>query len=197
MRLTLASRYNQTHKSEGVAEARLDPAVHRKEALMKGVGVVFDIDALGGGYYGSEAWRIFMRHLAPGTIIGTVLREGDTRETLTGNRREFCIGVFGLELDVEAVRKVFASSSARGLVPLSRRFILSPQLESEAFMEAGMIDSGGRFVADEWDRRFHDRCKDCGWGYAPRRITVDLSAELKAELKAMQDKTVSGRSSTG
>ena len=164
---------------------------------MKGIGVVFDIDALGGGFYGSQAWRIFMRNLTPEKIIGCILREGDTRETLSGSRREFCIGVFGPGLDVEAVKAVFASSSEKGLAPSNRRFILSPRLESEPLVEAGMIDSSGRLVPDEWDRGFHDRCKDCGWGFAPRRITVDLSPELKAELKAMQNKKVSGSAPTG
>jgi len=155
---------------------------------MKSIGVVFDIDELGGGFYGSRAWRIFMRQLPPEKIIGATLREGDTSETLTGSRREFCIGVYGAALDVEVVKRAFAGCSEKGLAPADRRFILSPRLDSEPLLEAGMIDSVGRLAQDEWSRMFHDRCKDCGWGYAPRKVTVELPPELRNELKALQDK---------
>jgi len=157
---------------------------------MKGIGVVFDIDDLGGGFYGFAAWRIFMRNLRPENIVGYVLREGDTSETLSGNRREFCIAIFGVGLDIDFVRKVFEACTEKGLAPLSRRFILSPHLDSEPLVKVGMVDSTGRLVQDEWNRIFHDLCKDCGWGYAPKKVTVDLSEELKSELKELQRRTV-------
>ena len=163
---------------------------------MRGIGVVFNIDELGGGFYGSQAWRIVMRNLPPAKILGCMLREGDTSETLNGSRREFCIAIFGPGLDVEVVKAAFASSSEKGLAPSNRRFIPSPRLDSEPLVEAGMIDSVGRLVQDEWSRMFHDRCKDCGWGFAPKKIAVDLSPQLRAELKALQDKTASGSSRT-
>ncbi|MFQ5752268.1 MAG: hypothetical protein ACE5HI_09750 [bacterium] len=156
---------------------------------MKGVGVVFDIDELGGGFYGAQAWRIFMRNLRPEKIIGCILREGDTSKTLSGSHREFCIGVFGMDLDIEVVKAAFAGSPEKGLAALNRRFILSPRLDSEPLVEAGTIDSVGRLVQDEWSRSFHDCCKDCGWGFAPKKITVDLSPELNTELKTLQGKT--------
>jgi hypothetical protein len=127
-----------------------------------------------------------MRNLQPETIIGCTLREGDTRETLNRRRREFCIGISGIELDVEAVRAAFASCAEEGLPESSRRFILSPRLEAEPLVEAGMIDSLGRLVQDEWSRIWHDRCKDCGWGFAPKRIIEDLPPELETELKALR-----------
>jgi hypothetical protein len=163
---------------------------------LKGIGIVFDIDALnaldGWSSYGDKAWHIIMQNLRPEKIIGCMLREGDTRETLNRSRREFCIGIFGIELDIEVVKAVFADSSEKGLATLNRRFILCPRLDSEPLVEAGMIDSVGRLVEDEWSRISHDRCKDCGWGFAPKKITVNLSKELKTELKAMQGKTKSG-----
>lgn len=156
---------------------------------MKGIGVVFNIDDLGGGFYGAQAWRIFMRNIRPETIVGAILREGDTNETLNGTAREFCIAAFGIDVDV--VKAALTHATEKGLVELHRRFILSPKLDSEPLVDAGMIDSLGRLVQDEWSRSFHDRCKDCGWGFAPRKITVDLSADLKAELKLLQAKAIS------
>ena len=176
--------------------SRAPLGVKRKEAVMKGVGVVFDIDALGGGFYGYKAWCIFMRNLQPEKIISCILREGDTNATLNGSRREFCIAVFGIGLDIETVKAAFTGSSEKGLAPSNRRFILSPQLDSEPLVEAGMIDSVGRLVQDEWSRVVHDECKAGGWGFAPRKIPVDLSPELKTELKALQDKTVINSAST-
>jgi hypothetical protein len=158
---------------------------------------VFDIDALGGGIYGYEAWCIFMRNLRPDHIIGCDLREGDTNETLFGSRREFCIAVFGSGLDVEPIKAAFTLCSEKGLAPPDRRFILSPQLDREPLVDAGMIDSTGRLVQREWTRFVHDECIKGGWGYAPRKVTVELSPELKAELKALQEKTVTESGTTG
>ena len=157
---------------------------------LKGIGVVFDIDDLGGGFYGSAAWRIFLRNLRPENIIGCVLREGDTSETMSGNRREFCIAVLGAELNTDLFVKVFKDCSEKGFASSNRRFILSPKLDSEPLMEAGIVDSMGRLMQDEWSRIFHDRCKDCGWGFAPKSVPGDLSPELKSELKELQSRTV-------
>jgi|LGVF01.2.fsa_nt_gb hypothetical protein len=152
------------------------------------IGIVFDIDALGSGFYGSRAWRLFMRNITPEHIVDCTLREGDTIETLDGTRREFCIAVFGLDLDVDFIRNAFSKCTGKGFAPLNRRFILRPKIDSEPLMKSGRIDSFGRFVEDEWSRMFHDRCKDCGWGYAPRSIPSEIPTELKAELEILQKK---------
>jgi hypothetical protein len=157
---------------------------------MKGVGVVFDIYELGGGFYGSKSWDIFMRNLRPEKIVGCTLRAGDTSETLKGGKREFCIAIFGDKLDVEAIKGVFSASSEKGLAAPDRRFMLSPQLDSESFAETGTIDPLGRLVQDAWSRAFHDRCKKFEWGYMPTKVAADLSPELKTELELLQSKTV-------
>jgi hypothetical protein len=157
---------------------------------MKGVGVVFDIYELGGGFYGAKSWEIFMRNLRPEKIVGCTLRSGDTSETMKGGKREFCIAIFGDKLNVEAVKEVFAASSEKGLAPSDRRFMLSPQLDSESFAETGTIDPAGRLVQNEWVRAFHDRCKKFEWGYMPNKIPADFSPELKTELELLQSKIV-------
>lgn len=99
-----------------------------------------------------------MRNLRLEKIIGCMLRESDTSETLSGSRREFCIGIFGIGLDVEIVKAAVAASSEKGLAISNRRLILSPRLESEPLVQAGMIDPVGRLVEDKWSRISHDRC---------------------------------------
>lgn len=157
---------------------------------MNGIGVIFDIDELGGGFYGSQAWRIFMRNLPPVKLIGCTLKEGDTNATLGGSRREFCIAAFGPTLDLNEVKKAFTDCTFKGLASIDRRFITPPQLNSEPLVDAGVIDSMGRLVQDKWSRMFHDRCKDCGWGFAPRSVTVNLTPELMSELESLRNRTV-------
>ena len=135
-----------------------------------------------------------MQNLSPDKILGCTLKEGDTQKTLSRSQREFCIAVFGPALDTTIVRSTFEKCTEKGLAVSARRFISNPV--SEPLVDAGFVDSLGRLVQDEWSRMFHDRCKDCGWGYAPKKITVNLSLELKSELKMLQDKTVSGEAPT-
>jgi len=154
-----------------------------------GIGIVFDIDDLGGGFYGDKAWRIFMRTLDPSAIIGGVLREGDTSETLDGRRREFCIAVFGPAVDVALVKKAFAECDDVGLAPADRRFAEGPRLVAEPLVDTGRIDAAGRLVQDEWSRVVHDQCGDSGWGFAPESAPDDLAPELKAELRELKGRT--------
>jgi hypothetical protein len=158
-------------------------------AKLSVLGIVFNIDDLGGGFYGGKAWRIFMLNLPPENIIACRLKQGDTEETLNGMQREFCIAVLGLARDDAIVRKAFENCDEKGLAPVARRFKSS--LGSEPLVDAGLIDSLGRLVQDEWSRVFHDLCKDCGWGYAPKAVRVDLTPELGAELETLRNKTVS------
>jgi hypothetical protein len=81
-------------------------------------------------------------------------------------------------------------------IPPDRRFILRPQLDREPLVDAGMIDSSGRLDQRKWTRVVRDECIKGGWGYAPRKVTVELSPELKAELKALQEKTVTESGTT-
>jgi ABC-type polar amino acid transport system ATPase subunit len=147
-----------------------------------GIGIVFDIETLGEGYYEAKAWRTVMKHLQPSRITGCVLKEGDTQATLRGRAHEFCIAIYGAEPDVNYVKGVFADLEEEGLAPKNRRFMDNPQLDAEPLVLAGTIDSFGRLVRDTWDRGFHDWCKESGWGYNPKRVPRDLSYELRNEL---------------
>lgn len=151
---------------------------------MNGIGIVFNIDDLG-GFYGNEAWHIFMRNIKPSTITGCILKHGDTMQTLNGNQREFCIAVFGNTLEMSVIRLAFEKCTEKGLAPLNRRFISNPS--AEPLMDYGSIDTKGRLVQDEWSRITHDQCKDCGWGFAPKSVTVDLSPDLQSELENMRN----------
>ena len=151
--------------------------------LLQGIGILFDIDELGGGFYKSKAWRILMKHLEPSRISGTLIMDGDTQATLNGRAREFCIALDGV--DTEYIKTVFAAPDEKGLSPRTRRFIHKPQLDSEPLVPQARIDVSGKLVTDSWTRTEHDLCKEAGWGYKPGKIPDDLSAELRRELNEL------------
>ena len=150
-----------------------------------GIGVVFDIDGLGGGYYGRRAWQILMKHLDPTRLCASVLVEGDTAATLAGRAREFCIGIYGTA-DLRYVRTVFQSVEERGLAAMHRRFIEKIALDPQPLPIRGTIDAAGRFVAEEWDADTHTLCREAQWSYAPRRIPDGLRPEVIAELEELR-----------
>jgi hypothetical protein len=155
----------------------------------RGIGILFDIEALGGGFYGDHAWRLFMSTVRPDHIVGCILREGDTNATLVGSTNQFCIAVQGPSLDVDEIKKIFLARKDAGFAAASFRFITNPQLESEPLVLVGMIDSARRLVVDEWSRVIHERCHECKWGYAPRSYPKDLPESLMSELQSMMTAT--------
>jgi len=152
--------------------------VHRPEetTFMYGIGIVFDIDELGGGFYGDRAWRIFMSRVQAKQLAGCTLREGDMQATISHQQRWFCIAVVGLDLDIGIIRQAFADCTE------VRRLFICDEIGKEPLRDAGRIDSDGNFVESSWNRIQHDRCKDCHWPYAPETVPKNLPADLKREL---------------
>lgn len=150
-----------------------------------GIGVVFDIDGLGGGFYGLEAWRLFMKHLDPRRPGACVLVEGDTVATLSGKVNEFCIGIYGPFLNLSYMRNAFEKLDDPRLVPVHRRFIEKLALDEQPLPIRGQIDAGC-LVTEQWMRIDHDLCKEAGWGYAPRVIPLNLEPSLLAELESLR-----------
>ena len=130
--------------------------------------ILFDIDDLGGGFYGNKAWRIFMKNCDPDRLLNSVLLEGDISETLAGHERIFCIAVQNLDLSVITyLKESFESCEEKGLLPLDKRLIEGNVTDVTSRVIRGSIDSFGKFVTNEWTRIDEDLCKECGWEYAP------------------------------
>ena len=151
-----------------------------------GIGVVFDIDGLGGGFYGYRAWQLFMKHLDPNSLSACILVEGDTAATLNGEANEFCIGIYELMLDLAYIRETFESVDDPGLAPMHRRFIEKLALDSQSLPIRGEIDEWGRLVTKHWTRIDHDLCKEAGWGYCPKEVPPNLEPSLRAELEQLK-----------
>jgi hypothetical protein len=155
---------------------------------MPGIGIVFNIDDLGGGFYGYQAWKIFMKHIDVRKFPASALFEGDTNETLGGSANEFCIAIYGM-IDIGKIKDIFKDLNDKGLAQQGRRFIDKPRLDAEPLPSRGRIDAAGFFVTDKWTRVDHDLCKENGWGYKPQKVTVELNADLRRELdELMRDR---------
>lgn len=174
----------------------------------QGLGVVFDIDALEEEclkrarkmlqvpdeqqvaarlLYGQAAWRIFMKIVSPRDITPCILLDGDTSLTLRGfYHNEFCIGIYGKDLDFEALRLKFLEASDYGLAPFHRRLIEKIALDRQPLVFFGRVDGAGRLATEEWSRREHTLCKEAGWPYAPEKVPAQLPPALAAELLAMR-----------
>lgn len=64
---------------------------------MPTIGVRFDIEKAGGGYYGFACWKVFWQAITPHEIGVASLSEGDTAATLNGRENVFCIAVQSLD----------------------------------------------------------------------------------------------------
>ena len=58
---------------------------------MNKIGVLFDIDKLGGGFYGFQAYHMLFSCVKSDLFNYCRLSDGDTLKTLTGSSNEYCI----------------------------------------------------------------------------------------------------------
>jgi hypothetical protein len=124
------------------ASAVAGPALGLQE-----IGILFDIDELGGGFYGLAAYRIFFRNLDPERLAACALYEGDTTETLSGRAREFCIAVQALDpAQIEYVRDTMRLCDEKGLLHGEGRFLLGEVTIRHPLVLAGHVDAVGRLV---------------------------------------------------
>jgi hypothetical protein len=165
-------------------------SARRETILMEypfpGIGVVFNIQGLGGGGYGFEAWRIFVRTVDPQRLAPCILVHGDTAATLNGGANEYCIGVYGAMLNVEYIREQFEAATDAGLAPFHRRFIEKIALDGQPLPIYGHVDALGRLVTDRWSSFDQKLCRTNTWGYAPRSVPDGLSPERLAELDELR-----------
>lgn len=151
-----------------------------EEALrfsLPAIGIVFDWDVHGC----ADPIELFMKLTDPKRLAICLIASGDVRRPETeivNSHFDYCVAVFGPVVSVAYVREFFLTLDISGLAPRSRRLIEQPVLDRLGLTEDGY----GRFVTEDWYRIVHDRCKTSGWGYTPRIVNCELSAELRAKL---------------
>jgi hypothetical protein len=114
---------------------------------MPRLGILFDIDELDGGDYGYAAYKVFFDAVDTRQIAGASLSDGDTNATLAGEARHYCIAVDSFDLsNLATVEKALSKSDAKGLLPISSRFVEEVLLRHEPLVQAAYIDAIGGLV---------------------------------------------------
>ena len=114
---------------------------------MAKLGILFNIDELGGGLYGMAAYKILFSAIDTRRLAGCGLSDGDTNATLSGSARQYCIAVESADTSqIALVRQTLARSNAKGLLPLSARFLEDEQVRAEPLVEAAQVTAAGEVM---------------------------------------------------
>ncbi len=114
---------------------------------MQQIGILFDIDELGGGFYGYAAYRILFASIEKRCLHGCILKDGDTNATLTEGAREYCIVVESAEEStINSIKRSIGGLDTKGLFPASSRFLSDLEVFHEPLVFAGRITSDGDLV---------------------------------------------------
>lgn len=124
---------------------------------MPQLGILFDVQKLGMGFYGYTAFRILFSVVQPRDLAGCSLYHGEVGE---GRNRPYCIAVESDNPSVLArIRHLFAASMARGLLPVEERFVDEAMLAEEVLALAARITRTGelvechsRWLTEAWKR---------------------------------------------
>lgn len=112
------------------------------------LGVLFDIDALGGGFYGKAAYRLLFRRLDRSALRGASFRDGDTSATLAGDARIYCIAIESPNAAVitDSETRLTAATDP-GLCPVDRRFLRDvAAIKAEPLVFSSRVDEHGMLV---------------------------------------------------
>lgn len=111
------------------------------------IGILFDIDELGGGFYGYKAYKILFAAVDTSTLAGCTLSDGDTSETLAGGARQYCIAIDGMDDPlIAAIKKELDQCAAGGLLSPQSRYMNETQVAHEPLVQSARIDSTGEIV---------------------------------------------------
>lgn len=112
--------------------------------LYNQIGIVFPIDELGGGTYGSAAYKIIYKNLDPSKMGTFKMYDGDTKATLSGSGdNDYCIAIQSDNASViKYVRDTMALAKDKGLAPINKRFIYAYDLQNEPLVFAADVSNG-------------------------------------------------------
>jgi hypothetical protein len=116
---------------------------------MPTIGVRYDIDKAGAGYYGFACWKIFWQAINPEEIGVASLYEGDTAATLNDRENVFCIAVQSLDSGATAkIKAALTRSEAFKQVCANPMFVEGSSCAAEPLPDAGRIDAEGNLAGD-------------------------------------------------
>lgn len=113
------------------------------------LGIRFDIDKAGSGYYGYECWKVLWRAVDVEILSAASLFEGDTDATLRGRERVYCIAVQSIDSSIfDQIRTALEQSTEFQNIAASPKFVEHDQVVREPLLDAGRVDSGGNLVGE-------------------------------------------------
>jgi hypothetical protein len=113
------------------------------------IGVRFDIDKAGGGYYGFACWKVFWQAITPEDVGVASLYEGDTASTLNGRERVFCIAVQSLDGgSIGKIKAALSQNAAFKAVCATPMFVEGSSCAAEPLPNAGRIDAERNLVGE-------------------------------------------------
>lgn len=121
------------------------------------LGILFDAQKLGSGFYGYTAFRILFSVVPPAQLAGCSLFHGEVGD---GRSRPYCISIeSGDRSLLMRLKNAFAQSMARGLMPLADRFADESTLGEEVLALAARVtvqgdiaDCQSRWLQEAWQR---------------------------------------------
>jgi len=121
---------------------------------MPTIGVRFDIEKAGGGYYGFTCWKVFWQAINPEEVGVASLYEGDTAATLNDREDVFCIAVQSLDSGAIAkIKTALTENEGFKRVCANPMFVEGSSCSAEPLPDAGRIDADGNIVGDAWASR--------------------------------------------
>ncbi|MDX1983932.1 MAG: hypothetical protein SFV51_26900 [Bryobacteraceae bacterium] len=143
---------------------------------MPQLGVLFDTNKLGTGFYGYTSFRIFFTMLRPEDLAGCTILHGE----LEGRRsRSYCIAVESTSFEVLAdIRRKVAESTARALMPEDYRFLDDYGLEGEHLVEAVQVTETGELV-ERCPRWLYEAWQRSALSPAPQAVPAQVKTQVK------------------
>ncbi|MCI0604343.1 serine/threonine-protein kinase [bacterium] len=122
---------------------------------MAKLGVLFNIEELGGGAYGYSAYRILLRILGRNLLFESLLSDGDVGP----NWEYYCIAIELNDISrLHQIKSTLFRSNTKGLAKRQFRFLDGPSLDNAPLVIAGFVDSYGQlhncetwFVTKAWE----------------------------------------------
>lgn len=111
---------------------------------MPALGIRFNINDVGSGFYGIECWKVFWRAVDIQKLSGVLLFDGDTDATLCGREYVYCIAVQSNQQTVlDGIRASLEKNIEYGNIAASPKFVYDDYVVVEPLVFSGTIDSEG------------------------------------------------------
>jgi hypothetical protein len=116
---------------------------------MPKLGVLFDIDKLGGGLYGYAAYKQLFQSLPMHQFVSCSFSDGDTEATLQGRANHYCIAIESLDATkIAAIKTTLSLADGEGLLPLSSRFMDENDANRQPLVPAGYVTASAEITGD-------------------------------------------------